>query len=112
MRDAYTRLQDIQEAIENIYKYTDQGKTLFYQDELVQTWVVRQMEIIGEAARAIPQDFKELHPEIPWRQIVAMRNIIAHIYFDINADRIWAVVVDDLPVLKTQVDAVLRDMSS
>jgi len=70
------------------------------------------MEIIGEAARAIPQDFKELHPEIPWRQIVAMRNIIAHIYFDINADRIWAVVVDDLPVLKTQVDAVLRDMSS
>ncbi|HLL80249.1 MAG TPA: HepT-like ribonuclease domain-containing protein [Ktedonobacteraceae bacterium] len=91
---------------------TDQGKTLFYQDELVQTWVVRQMEIIGEAARAIPQDFKELHPEIPWRQIVAMRNIIAHIYFDINADRIWAVVVDDLPVLKTQVDAVLRDMSS
>ncbi len=78
----------------------------------MQTWVVRQMEIIGEAARAIPQDFKELHPEIPWRQIVAMRNIIAHIYFDINADRIWAVVVDDLPVLKTQVDAVLRDMSS
>ena len=92
MRDPYTRLQDIQEAIVNIYKYTNQGKSLFIQNELVQTWVVRHMEIIGEAARAIPQDFKELHPEIPWKQIVAMRNIIAHLYFDINVDRIWAAV--------------------
>jgi uncharacterized protein with HEPN domain len=59
MRDTNERLHDIQEAIDNINKYTNQGRERFDHDELVQTWVIRHMEIIGEAARAIPQDFKQ-----------------------------------------------------
>ena len=107
MRDSFERLRDVQEAIARILKYTSQGRALFYQDELVQTWVIRHLEIIGEAVRVIPQDFRARYPEVPWKQINAMRNILVHLYFDINVDRVWAVVEDDLPGLKTQVDAIL-----
>lgn len=107
MRDPYERLQDIQEAILHIYKYASQGKDLFYQNELVQSWVIRHLEIVGEAVRAIPQEFRDRYPEVPWKQINAMRNLLIHLYFDINLDRIWAVVEEDLPLLKAKVDAIL-----
>ena len=108
MRDVFERLRDIQEAITRITKYTNQGRDAFDQNELVQTWVIHHLEIIGEAVRAIPQDFKDQHPEIPWRQITGMRNVLVHIYFGINRDRVWAVVEHDLPNLKTSIDALLN----
>ncbi len=108
MRDTYERLRDIQEATTRIMKYTNQGRQVFDQDELVQTWVIHHLEIIGEAARAIPQDFKNNHPEIPWGQISGMRNILIHIYFGIDRDIVWQVVERDLPILKTSVDAILN----
>lgn len=89
MRDPLERLRDIQDAIAKIMKYTNQGRHAFDQDELVQTWVVHHLEIIGEAARAIPQDFKDLHPEIPWKEYSGMRNILVHVYFGINQERVW-----------------------
>lgn len=107
MRDTNERLRDIQEAVIKIMKYASQGRERFDQDELVQTWIVRHLEIIGEAARAIPQDFKNQHLEIPWRQINGMRNILVHIYFGIDRNRIWEAVEHDLPVLKASVDAFL-----
>ncbi len=107
MRDIYERLRDIQECVVRIMKYTSQGRDSFDQDELVQTWVIHHLEIIGEAARSIPPDFRNLHPEVPWRQINGMRNILVHHYFGINRDRIWAVVEHDLPGLKASVDAIL-----
>ncbi len=84
MRDVSERLCDIQEAIARITKYTSQGREKFDRNELVQTWVVHHLEIIGEATRSIPQDFKDLHPEIAWKQISRMRNILIHIYFGID----------------------------
>lgn len=108
MRDTYERLHDIQEAITRIMKYTNQGRQIFDQDELVQTWVIHHLEIIGEAARAIPQDFKNTHPEIPWGKISGMRNILIHIYFGIDRDIVWQVVERDLPILKTSIDAILN----
>jgi uncharacterized protein with HEPN domain len=109
VRDSYERLRDVQEAIIRILKYTSQGSDLFYHDELVQTWVIRHLEIIGEAVRAIPQDFRDLHPEIPWKQVNAIRNILVHLYFDINLDRVWTVVEHDLPDLKAAVDTILSE---
>ena len=108
MRDTFERLRDIQEAIARITKYTNQGRETFDQNELVQTWVIYHLEIIGEAVRAIPPDFKDQHPEIAWRQITGMRNVLVHVYFGINRDRVWAVVERDLPNLKTSIDALLN----
>jgi uncharacterized protein with HEPN domain len=108
VRDISERLRDIQEAIARITKYTNQGREKFDQDELVQTWVVHHLEIIGEATRSIPQDFKDLHSEIAWKQIGRMRNILIHIYFGIDRDIVWEVVERDLPNLKTSIDAILN----
>ena len=65
MRDVSERLRDIQEAIKQITKYTDSGRQAFDQNELVRIWVIHHLEIIGEAARSIPQEFKNSHPEVP-----------------------------------------------
>jgi uncharacterized protein with HEPN domain len=100
-------LRDVQEAILHILKYTSQGSDSFYQDELVQTWVIHHLEIIGEAVRTIPQEYKNNHPEVPWKQISRMRNVLIHIYFGLDQDIIWEVVEHDLPDLKSSVDAIL-----
>ena len=65
MRDAYERLRDVQDAIMRILKYTSQGSYLFDHDELVQIWVIHHLEIIGEATRTIPQDFRDLIQKCP-----------------------------------------------
>ena len=109
MRDTQERLRDIQEAITRITKYTSQGRVAFDESELVQTWVVHHLEIIGEAARSISPEFKDVHPEIPWKQISGMRNILIHIYFGIDRDIVWAVVERDLPLLKNSIDTLLYE---
>jgi len=107
MRDLRERLLDMQEAIERIHKYTVAGRDEFDRNELVQTWVVHHLEILGEAARTMPDDFREAHPEVPWRQIVAMRHILVHQYFGIDKDVVWSVVGDSLPQLRDQLAAML-----
>jgi uncharacterized protein with HEPN domain len=109
VRDTQERLRDIQEAITRIMKYTNQGRVAFDESELVQTWVVHHLEIIGKAARSISQDFKNVHPEIPWKQISGMRNILIHIYFGIDRDIVWAVVERDLPLLKNSINTLLDE---
>ncbi|MGZ3609690.1 MAG: HepT-like ribonuclease domain-containing protein [Ktedonobacteraceae bacterium] len=109
MRDVSERLRDIQDAIKQITKYTDSGRQSFDQNELVRIWVIHHLEIIGEAARSIPQEFKNSHPEVSWQQISRMRNVLIHIYFGVDTDIIWEVVQQDLPVLKSSIDALLAN---
>ncbi len=106
MRDTSERLRDIQEAIARITKYTSQGRETFDQNELVQGWVIHHLQIIGRLAHAIPQDFKHRHSEIPWEQINGMPSV--YTYFEINLNRVWSAVEDDLPILKTSIDAILN----
>ena len=101
-------LLDILEAIARIEKYTGQGFDAFDRDELVQSWVVRHLQIIGEASRAISPELKAQHPEVPWAVIVRARNIIVHHYFGIDLDIVRGIVEHDLPDLKNQVSALLQ----
>jgi uncharacterized protein with HEPN domain len=107
MRDDRERLLDIQEAIERIEKYAARGRDTFEHDELIQTWILHNLQILGEAARAVSADLKQQHPEVSWQQIAGMRNILVHDYFGIDASIVWAVVELELPVLKKQVLAML-----
>jgi uncharacterized protein with HEPN domain len=66
MRDDRERLLDIQEAIERIEKYATRGRDTFEHDELIQTWILHNLQILGEAARAISADLKQQHPEVSW----------------------------------------------
>ena len=111
MRDDRERLLDILEAIERIEKYTSKGREVFEEDELIQTWVVHHLEIIGEATRALSSEIKQNYPETPWSQIAGMRNILVHHYFGVDSSAVWNAVDRDLPSLKAQVEAMLTTLS-
>ncbi|MFA5296508.1 MAG: HepT-like ribonuclease domain-containing protein [Methanoregulaceae archaeon] len=69
---------------------------------MVQVGVIHHLQILGEAVRGISTEFKSSNPEIPWPEIIGMRNILIHHYFGIDRDAVWKVVEEDLPVLKAQ----------
>jgi uncharacterized protein with HEPN domain len=83
----------------------------FENDELIQTWIVHHLEIIGEASSKLDQGFRCTYPEVPWPQIVAMRNVIAHEYFGIDLDEVWQVVVKDLPELKQKLNRICKKLT-
>jgi uncharacterized protein with HEPN domain len=110
MRDPKERLRDILEAIAAIERYSDREKAAFEQDELLQVWFLRHLQIIGEAARALPEDVRALAPEIPWHNIVGMRNVLVHGYFEIDTDIVWDAATRDVPALKPGIERLLRTL--
>ena len=100
MRDPKERLRDILEAIAAIDRYRDRDQSAYDQDELLQVWFLRQLQIIGEAARRLPEEIRNLAPDIPWHKIIGMRNILVHGYFEIDLDVVWDAVQRDVPLLK------------
>jgi len=72
---------------------------------------LRRLEIIGEAVKNIPDDFRAKYPDIPWRQIAGMRDILIHAYFGVELRRVWKVVKEDLPELKLKILKILDETS-
>jgi len=85
------------------------GKTLatFSADRMARAATERALMIVGEAAGRVSQAFRESHPEIPWRRIVGLRNVLAHEYGQVVVERIWALVEDDLPRLAAALERLL-----
>ncbi|MGH8639236.1 MAG: HepT-like ribonuclease domain-containing protein, partial [Burkholderiales bacterium] len=101
-------LHDILEAIERVEEIT-RGKTLAdFEASWQLRWLVqRAIEIMSEASRAIPKELKDAHPEIPWEKVRGIGNVLRHDYQGIADPLIWNVVLDELPVLKRAVQAML-----
>jgi uncharacterized protein with HEPN domain len=112
LRNPAERLRDILEAIAAIERHQDSDKAAFEQDELRQAWFLRHLQIIGEAARALPVEVRALAPQIPWPKIIGMRNVLVHGYFDIDTDIVWQAVANDVPVLKPAVLSLLGRVES
>lgn len=112
MRTDRVRVLDAIEAIERIEKHTRLGEVAFRQDELIQNWVVRHLQILGEAIRCLSPELRARYPELPWSEVVGMRNILVHDYFDIDQDVVWLVVEHDLPALRHSLGSMLTDMSA
>lgn len=112
MRDNTERLRDIQEAITEIEKYSTQGKTKFREDELIQTWIIYHLQIIGEASRGLSDDFKITHSDINWRRVIDFRNVLIHQYFRIDLDLVWTIVEEEIPNLKQKINQILSDLES
>ncbi len=98
---------DILESIEKIERYTaGLDRAAFLGDEKTTDSVVRNLEIIGEAANRIPESFTAQHPEIQWRRIVGLRNRIVHDYFGLDLEIVWEILVNELPALKDRISAI------
>jgi len=110
VRSDRERLLDILEAIERIEKYLVKGRQAFEHDELLQTWVVHHIQIIGEAATKLSESFRAAHADVPWAEIVAMRNILVHEYFGVDTEEIWASAQFDLPKLKQKLASILAEL--
>jgi uncharacterized protein with HEPN domain len=108
MRDDRDRLRDILEAIERIERYLPEGYQRFESDELLQTWMVYHIQVIGEATRKLSDRVRKNHPEIPWPPIIAMRNVLAHDYFGLDLHEIWLTVERDIPHLKPKIQEILN----
>lgn len=109
MRDYKLYLDDILEAANRIEKYT-RGLTRegLKKDTLIIDGVVRNLEIIGEAAKNIPAQVKEQYREIEWKKIAGLRDILAHEYFGIDLEVVWDIIKNKLPILKAQVNRILK----
>ncbi|PSF28550.1 hypothetical protein C7H19_24585 [Aphanothece hegewaldii CCALA 016] len=99
----------MQEAIIRIEKYSVRGKDIFLQDELIQTWILHHLQIIGEASRAMSGEFVTNHSEIEWLDIADFRNILVHEYFQVDLDIVWTIVERELPKLKSKIESLLSD---
>jgi len=98
------------EAINNIEEFTSGiSKDLLFADKMRYFAVVKNVEIIGEAANMLTNEFRESHTELPWRAIVGMRNVIVHDYVNIHKDLLWSTIQEDVPSLKNQISIYLEE---
>ena len=102
------RLQHILDAINEIETYI-QGveQEEFAKNSMMFNATLRQLEIIGEASNRITEDLLQDHPEIPWRKIIGLRNLVIHEYFGIDDLTIWSILKVNIPDIKTKVSVIL-----
>ncbi len=110
-RDFRLYLQDILDAIAKVERYSaDLDLEQFKRDELHIDGINMNLIIIGEAANAVPDEIQQRYPQIDWRNVIGLRNAIAHEYFRLNLDRIWNIIEVELPELKQQIqDLIAQD---
>lgn len=105
----YLYLQDILEACDMIQIFLEGiNAARFLASEIHKAAILQKLTVIGEASARLPQTFRDSHPQIEWRDIVAFRNIAVHAYFAVQWDIVWATAVDDVPVLRRQILEILR----
>ncbi len=107
-RDYEVYLEDILQAITKIRQYTaGLSPAAFAGDAKTVDAVVRNLEVIGEAAKTIPEALRSQHPEVDWKRLVGLRNILIHEYFGVDAELIWDIIQNKLATLEEQIRAML-----
>lgn len=107
-KDDLVRLQHMLDAARESLSFAkDKNRDDLYSNRMLALSIIKSIEIVGEAASTVTKEFREKYNEIPWAGIVAMRNRLIHVYFDIDLDRVWDTVTDDLPPLITALEKVI-----
>jgi uncharacterized protein with HEPN domain len=112
-KDPLFFLEHIKECIYRIERFTNHVEEKdFLKDELIQSATIRQIEVIGEAVKNLPIDFINKYPHIPWGDIAGTRDKMIHYYFGVDLKLVWKIASDDLPLLKSQVEQIIKEIKS
>ena len=106
MKDDTIYLQHILECIVRIEQYTKTGRADFLASTLVQDGVLRNLQTVGQSVLKLSEALKAAHPEVDWKSIIGLRNVLVHDYLGVSIARIWEIVERDLPDLKAKVKAI------
>lgn len=110
-KDPKIFLTHILESIERIEDDTaDLSEDKFSMALTVQDAVVRRLEIIGEAVRNIPDDFRKKHAKVPWKKMAGLRDVLIHEYFGVDMELVWKIVSNDIPKLKKQIFKIVEKL--
>ena len=110
-KDPKVFLEHILDSINLIESYVDKvNESGFHKTQPLQDAVIRRLEIIGEAVKNLPLTFKSKHPDVPWRKITGMRDILIHEYFDVDLALTWMVVKHEIPLIKKQLSTILDNL--
>jgi uncharacterized protein with HEPN domain len=109
VKDDRLYLINIQESIERIEEYTQDGKDAFLDDKKTQDAVLRNLHTLAESSQRISNKLKEQSAQVDWRTLSAFRNVVVHDYLGISLEQIWDIVENDLPNLKKNISTILKN---
>ena len=112
MRDDRVYVLHIRDAVRRILDYTAAGRDAFLSDQMIQDAAVRNLEVIGEAAKNLSPGFRDAHAEIPWKPMAGMRDRLIHEYFGVDLELVWQVVERELPEIASRIDSILEPSGS
>jgi uncharacterized protein with HEPN domain len=112
MKDGYVYLRHIADAVARIGAYLPKDRQAFFDDTLCQDAVMRNLAVIGEAVKKLPTSLRSQHPEVPWKDIAGMRDVLIHDYVSVDIALVWDTVQRDLPILRAAVTALLVESRS
>ena len=102
-------VNDILDSIKKIESYVkNMTYEDFIKDNLVKDAVLRNIEVLGEAAENIPDDLREEYSEVPWKRIIGLRNIVIHEYFGVDFENIWKIITENIPETKPYIEQILK----
>ena len=103
-------LRHMLDAMLKIASYVSVGREIFAQESHWQDAVIRQLEIIGEATKRLSEKTRSRHPEIPWRRIAGMRDVLIHDYMGVDLTAVWEVTQKEIPRLKDGIETILKEL--
>jgi uncharacterized protein with HEPN domain len=95
-----------------VFAYTEPGRTAFFESPMIQDAVVRNLEVIGEATKQVPDSLRARAPELSWREMAGMRDKLIHDYLGVDLNLVWDVVVSELPTTRERVAALVEEIEA
>ena len=112
MKDERVYLSHILESLDAIRSYKAEDRDIFFNDRKTRKATLRELQELAESTRRLPSSLKARYPEIPWHDIAGFRNVLVHNYLGLKTSRIWDIIERDLPVLRTAIELMLRELNS